>query len=62
MRRLYNWVTGHVPDKVLHLAVCFIVSLGSWEVAVGLAVGRESGILHILKGTVIVFWICFLTG
>lgn len=43
MRRLYNWVTGHVPDKVLHLAVCFIVSLGSWEVAVGLAAGRESG-------------------
>lgn len=36
-------MTVHVPDKVLHLAVCFIVSLGSWEVAVGLAAGRESG-------------------
>lgn len=32
-----------MPDKVLHLMICLVISLWSWEAASGLAVGRESG-------------------
>ena len=40
---VYNWIVGRVPLGVLHFSICFCVALLSWQMAIGLALGRESG-------------------
>lgn len=40
---IYNWIVSKVPLRVLHFSICFLMALFSWQMAVGLALGRESG-------------------
>mgnify|MGYP006935834250 CR=1 FL=1 len=39
---VYNWIVRRVPISVLHFSICFCVALLSWQMAIGLALGRES--------------------
>lgn len=38
----YKWVTSKIPLGLLHFVICFCAALFSWELALGLALGRES--------------------
>lgn len=40
---VYNWVVARVPLRMLHFSICFCVAFLNTEIAVGLALGRESG-------------------
>lgn len=38
---VYNWIVRRVPIRVLHFFICFCVALFSWQMATGLALGKE---------------------
>ena len=40
---VYNWIVRRFPLRVLHFSICFCVALLSWQMATGLALGRELG-------------------
>ena len=43
INNVYNWIVRRVPIEVLHFSICFCVALLSWQMATGLALGREFG-------------------
>ena len=46
IRNVYNWIVRRVPIRVIHFSICFCVAFLSWQMATGLALGRESGSLY----------------
>ena len=46
INNVYNWIVRRVPIRVLHFSICFCVALLSWQIATGLALGRESVSLY----------------
>ena len=42
----YKWLVAKVPGVVLHFIICFCAALISWELALGLALGKEANSLN----------------
>lgn len=39
---IYMWVTQRIPLRVIHFVICFCATFISWELSLGLTLGRES--------------------